>query len=144
MKTSSVGISLIKEFEGFRAVPYEDLNGNPTLGFGHKILKGEVFGALSVVEATALLERDVQRCAEDFIDRLVKCPLTQNEYDALSSFVYNIGGGAFSRSTLLLLINSDQKEKAPEEILKWCKAGGSTSNGLVRRRKKESDLFKNT
>ena len=141
MEISDTGIELIKSFEGFRATPYEDVAGKMTIGFGHLILPGEVFGALSSVEATALLIRDIAEKAEKWIDLYVKVNLTQNEYDALCSFVYNVGAGNFRSSTLLDKLNQFEKPSVPTEMLKWCKAGGATVKGLLQRRQKEADLF---
>ena len=60
MNISNNGIELIKKFEGFSAVPYKDVAGYPTIGFGHKIVAGEVFGSIGSMEATSLLMKDVQ------------------------------------------------------------------------------------
>ena len=141
MKTSENGIELIKKFEGFRATPYKDIAGYPTIGYGHLILKGEVFGAISSMEADRLLRQDVADKAEKFVNDLVKVPLTQNEFDALVSFTFNLGGMALKGSTLLKLLNAGQKEKVPGEFLKWDIAGGHPSSSLLQRRQKEAELF---
>ena len=140
MKTSQQGIDLIKKFEGFRATQYTDIAGLPTIGFGHQILPGEHFGALSSVEATALLIRDIAEKAEYFVNKFVTVELTQNEFDALVSFTYNVGGANFQKSTLLKVLNLGQKENVPKELLKWDFAGGHKSDAILQRRRKERAL----
>lgn len=140
MKISSKGLDLIKEFEGFRAVPYKDAVGLPTIGYGHLIKKGEVFGAISSVEATAILSRDVED-AENSVNKMVNVPINQHQFDALVSFTYNLGGHSLLSSTLLKKLNLKDFEGAAEEFLKWDHAGGKQLPGLTRRRKAEKELF---
>ena len=140
MNISKHGLELIKSFEGFRAVPYKDIAGYPTIGFGHKIVAGEVFGAISSLEATNLLEKDVQ-WAVTIINSAVMVLINQNEFDALCSFTYNVGAHAFATSTLLKLLNEEDFEGAAKEFLKWDRAGGKVSAGLLARRQKEKVLF---
>jgi len=140
MNISQKGIELIKSFEGFRAVPYKDIAGFLTIGFGHKIVAGEVFGAISSLEATAILHRDVQ-WAVTIINTAVEVTLTQNQFDALCSFTYNVGAHAFATSTLLKLINEDDFAGAAKEFLKWDIAGNKVSASLLARRQKEMELF---
>jgi len=140
MNISQKGIELIKSFEGFRAVPYKDIAGILTIGFGHKIVAGEVFGAISSLEATAILHRDVQ-WAVTIINTAVEVTLTQNQFDALCSFTYNVGAHAFATSTLLKLINEDDFAGAAKEFLKWDIAGNKVSASLLARRQKEMELF---
>ena len=145
MKTSSNGIALIKTFEGFRATPYKDVAGKLTIGFGHLILAGEVFGALSSVEATALLMKDVADKAEVYVNKFTTFPLTQNQFDALVSFTFNEGGENYRTSTLLKYVNSSQYEKVPAELCNWVFVhvnGKAVVNaGLLSRRQKEGELF---
>ena len=140
MNISQNGIELIKSFEGFRAVPYKDIAGFLTIGFGHKIVAGEVFGAISSLEATAILHRDVQ-WAVTIINTAVEVALNQNQFDALCSFTYNVGAHAFATSTLLKLINEEDFAGAAKEFLKWDIAGGKVSASLLARRQKEKALF---
>jgi len=140
MNISQKGIELIKSFEGFRAVPYKDIAGFLTIGFGHKIVAGEVFGAISSLEATAILHRDVQ-WAVTIINTAVEVTLAQNQFDALCSFTYNVGAHAFATSTLLKLINEDDFAGAAKEFLKWDIAGNKVSASLLARRQKEMELF---
>jgi len=90
--------------------------------------------------AEELLREDVKRF-EGYVDRLVKVPLTQGQYDALVSFVYNLGPGALERSTLLDQLNRGDYDSAAEQFGRWVFAGGKTLAGLVRRRAAERALF---
>ena len=78
---------------------------------------------------------------EQAVTRLVKVPLTQGKFDALVSFTFNLGGGALQRSTLRQKINRQDYEGAANEFLKWVRAGGAVSKGLVARRIAERNLF---
>jgi GH24 family phage-related lysozyme (muramidase) len=140
MKTSAVGIALIKQFEGFSAIPYRDVVGKMTIGFGHLIKPGEVFGAVSSIEATSLLIKDVG-FAEDCINKNVTAELDQNQFDALCSFVYNLGCANFLSSTLLKYVNLYNFELAAAEFGRWNHAGGKSIAGLTRRRAAEAALF---
>ena len=140
MKISNEGLELIKKFESFSAVPYDDIAGYPTIGFGHKIVAGEVFGSIGSMEATALLEKDCA-WAVTIINTAVSVMLEQHQFDALCSFTYNVGAHAFATSTLLKLLNEEKYGEASNEFLKWCHAGGKKSEGLLRRRRNEREYF---
>ena len=140
MNISKEGLELIKKFEGFSAVPYNDVAGYPTIGFGHKILKGELFGTIGSMEATALLEKDAQ-WAVTAINTAVEVALTQNQFDALVSFTYNVGAHAFSTSTLLKKLNEQLYGEAANEFLRWCTAGTHRNEGLFKRRQQEREYF---
>src|SRR5579864_8252343 len=90
MKISSIGLDLITRFEGFRAAPYNDAGKEPTIGFGHLIKPGEQFTTITRNQALDLLTKDVH-FAEDAVNTLVKVRLTQDQFDALTSFVFNTG-----------------------------------------------------
>jgi len=90
--------------------------------------------------AEELLREDVKRF-EGYVDRLVKVPLTQGQFDALVSFTYNLGPGALEKSTLLDQLNRGDYDSAAEQFGRWVKAGGKTLAGLVRRRAAERALF---
>ena len=79
--------------------------------------------------------------AEAVVSSLVKAPLNQNQFDALVSFAYNVGGGAFASSTLLKLINAGAFGAAAAQFTKWDLARGEVSAGLLRRRQAEQQLF---
>lgn len=145
-KISEKGISMIKEFEGFRGSAYKDAVGKPTIGFGHLIKKGEVFPSRITIEQADSLIRSDLRDSVSAVNNFVTSKLSQNQADALVSFVFNIGGDKFKRSTLLRRINSNDFGLASKEFNKWVygKFGGTMTKlgGLVQRRKKESELFK--
>lgn len=141
MKVSNNGLDLIKQFEGFSATPYKDVVGKSTIGYGHLIKKGEAFTRVSIEQATELLKEDCA-IAETCVNTNVKTNLNQNQFDALVSFVYNLGCGAFKASTLLKDLNRGEFEKASNEFHKWNHAGGRVVRGLSIRRKKEELLFK--
>ena len=139
MKISEAGLDLIKSHEGFRSDAYLCPAGVWTIGYGHT---GDVEEGQSVTEEEAeeLLLQDVA-FAEDAVNSLVEVELSQQMFDALVCFVYNVGVGAFEQSTLLRLLNQGQKEEAAEQFLRWNKAGGKELAGLTRRREAERDLF---
>lgn len=140
-KTSAQGVDFIKMFEGFSAVPYNDSAGYPTIGFGHLIKPGEVFGAVSSVQATALLARDLGT-AEWAVNAAVQGTLTQSEFDALVCFTYNLGKGSLDSSTLLKKVNSMAPiAEIQGEWLKWVNAGGVPVKGLKARRLSEVTLY---
>jgi lysozyme len=144
MQISLAGLAAIKGHEGFRSTVYLDSAGKPTIGYGHLIKPYESFTSITEQEASRLLAQDVA-AAEDTVNRLVKVPLSQNEYDALVSFVFNIGGGAFSRSTLLAQLNAGNKLAAQQQFTRWVyvTVGGQKQvvTGLANRRLAESRLF---
>lgn len=142
MRASDQAAQLIKQFEGFSAVPYEDAAGHMTIGYGHRILPDECFEAISEEEAQALLCRDMEE-AEAAVNALVEVDLDQHQFDALVSFVYNIGAGAFSRSTLLRYVNNEDFGRAAAQLDRWVYAAGERLRGLESRRKAEKSLFLN-
>lgn len=134
-------IDFIKEVEGVEYEVYKDSAGLPTIGAGHLLKKDEHFTKVDEEEVNALLFIDLNASMNSVL-RNVKVQLNQNQFDALVSLVFNIGSGAFSRSTLLVKIN----QRAPrEQIVKhwaeWNRAGGKVVQGLVNRRAKELKLY---
>ena len=142
-KISQAGINLIKKYEGFRADSYKCPAGKDTIGYGHLIRDGENYTKITEQEGEELLRTDVD-FAEKAVKRYVKVNLNQNQYDALVNFVYNLGEGNFSRSTLLKKLNASDYDGAGDEILRWNKANGKVLNGLVKRRTEERELFLKT
>lgn len=149
MKLSAEGLNLIKAFEsclkatagGFRG--YYCPANKLTIGWGHTNDHGRQFNAGSVwtqAECDAELASDMAHF-EAVVDRLVKVPLEQFQYDALASFSYNCGEGALAGSTLLKKVNAGNFVGAAAEFLKWNRGGGKVLAGLVRRRASESLLF---
>ncbi len=139
MKTSDNGLDLIKSFEGLRLEAYLDSVGVLTIGYGH-ISKVSAGDTCTEEQADEWLKSDVER-AELCIENSVKVPLTQNQFDALVSFVFNLGCFALGKSTLLRKLNAGDDMAAADEFLNWCHAGGRRIDGLVRRRKEEMELF---
>ena len=140
MKTSDDGIALIKKHEGLRLIPYDDVAGLKTIGYGHLIKHGEEFWEITEEEAEAILRKDL--CdAEQCIERAVKVALKHEQFDALVSFVFNLGCGAFMQSTILKLINRGDLDKADDQFLRWVYAGGRKVKGLENRRLAEMLMF---
>lgn len=140
MKCSDRGIELIKQFEGYASEPYDDLGNRVTWGYGHLAKTGEeVPKHISEQDATLLLCKDLE-AAEACIEGLVDVALTQAQFDALCSFVFNIGCSRFMASTLLRRINA-RDAGASDEFQKWSRVGQNWVPGLMRRRLSEAALF---
>lgn len=145
---SAAGAGFIAQFEGFRATLYDDAAGHATIGFGHLVHHGPINGSepaefkrgISRERALELLQEDAGDAAAH-ISRSVRVPLSQQQFDALVSFVFNVGGGAFADSTLLRELNAGHYDAVPAQLGRWVKAGGQTLQGLVRRREAEGVLF---
>ena len=142
MKTSEQGLALIRQCEGFSALPYICPAGKETIGYGHCLHFGEKYPPEGISRNIAenMLIQDVA-AAEQAVNTLVTAPLNQNQFDALAAFVYNIGGKAFEKSTLLRILNAGDTERAAGEFNRWVYAGGRKIEGLVRRRALEAALF---
>lgn len=144
MRISDSGIRLLKLFEGLELEAYQDIAGVWTIGYGHTGPDVRPGMRITEREAEALLRRDL-KSREDAVDRLVNIPLNQNEYDALVSFVYNVGAEAFRRSTVLRRLNRNNRFGAADALTWWNKAtiGGVLREvmGLTRRRAAERALF---
>lgn len=146
-KISDNGVKLICAFEGFVSKPYLDQVGVPTIGFGTTFYPDgrEVTmrdAPITREVASAYLKNYIDKLAIPAIERMVKVSLTQNQVDALCSFIYNVGAGALQKSTLLRKINA----KAPIAEIKaafgmWTKANGKTLKALVTRRAREAALY---
>ncbi|MDR0273876.1 MAG: lysozyme [Burkholderiaceae bacterium] len=142
---SQQGLDLIKQFEGFRAAPYLDAVGIPTIGYGATYYPG---GArvrmtdppMTEAHASLLLESMVHRFA-DAINGCVQAPLTQPQFDALVCWAYNVGIEAARHSTLVRLLNEGDCAAAADQFLRWNRAGGRELAGLTRRREAERGLF---
>lgn len=130
----------IKTAEGLRLTAYLDGGGVWTIGYGHTGADVREGLTIPLSEAERLLTRDL-RVAEGHVNDVVKVKLTQNQFDALVSFVYNVGGGAFRSSTLLKLLNAGDYEGAANQLLRWNKDNGKVVKGLTNRRHEERELF---
>ena len=145
MQISDKGIQLIKHHEGVCNKPYRDCVGLLTVGVGHLIGDGkslpESWNKLfTTEEVDALLKQDLVRF-ERGVQKLLPVPLTQNQFDALISFSFNLGLGVLQRSTLRQNILRKDFKGAAEEFLKYVRAGGKIVKGLVTRRNDEKALF---
>lgn len=140
MNIGKKGLDLIKSFEGLRLKAYLPTpNDVWTIGYGHT--KTAKKGAkITAKKAEVLLVGDVE-WVQYTIANNVKVSLTQNQYDALCSFIYNLGATNFTRSTLLKKLNRGDYEGAADELLRWNKQGKTVLRGLTRRREAERALF---
>lgn len=139
MRTSQKGIDLIKSFEGLRLNSYQDSVNVWTIGFGTTRGIGPGM-TITNDQAEQMLMKDIARF-EPEVERLVKVPLSQNQWDALLSFVYNVGSMNLGTSTLLKLLNARDYAAAAEQLPRWNKAGGRVLNGLIKRRAAERRMF---
>lgn len=139
MHISQKGLDLIKSFEGLRLSAYKCPADVWTIGYGTTagVKQGQT---ITKERADELLREDVARFEAQVL-RLVKVPLTQGQFDALTSFVYNLGAGNLGNSTLLRLLNAGDYKGAAAQFDRWNKAGGKVLAGLVRRRAAERALF---
>jgi len=138
--TSSEGVALIKKFEGCELEAYQCSADVWTLGYGHTsdVSEGDTCTA---EEAESMLAEDLQEF-EGYVNDLVHVDLTQNQFDALVAWTYNLGPTNLKDSTLLKRLNESNYEDAPHQIRRWNRAGGKVLDGLVRRREAEALLFK--
>ena len=139
MKISKKGVELIKSFESLRLTAYQDDGGVWTIGWGHT--KGVKQGdTCTLAEAEDFLQEDIADAEKAINKHNLK--LNQNQYDALVSFVFNIGESKFNRSTLLKKLKNDPNDPdIKEEFAKWKFIKKNESKGLVNRREKESNLY---
>ena len=139
MKTGSKGIDLIKHFEGCELEAYKCPAGVWTIGYGH--IKGVKEGmTITEHQAEEMLKSELHEY-EGYINNLVTVELNQNQFDAMVSWVYNLGGGNLKASTLLKVLNAGDYAGVPAQMMRWNKAGGKVLEGLTRRRQAEADLF---
>ena len=146
MKISSKGLELIKEFEGLSLKPYLDVVNIPTIGWGNTFYEDGTKVTLkdqpvTKERANELLEVVANRDFADKIFPAIKVKVTQSQFDAMVSLAYNIGTGAFLKSTLLKKVNAGDFAGAGEEFLRWNKALGKEVLGLTKRREREKQLF---
>lgn len=136
---SKRGLQFIRRWEELRLVAYPDPVGVWTVGYGHT---ETVFAGMKITErqAESLLRTDLFR-VEKAIRDLVEVPLSQGEYDALCSFIFNVGVNAFAGSTLLKKLNGLDYQAAADQLLRWVHAKGQKLKGLENRRRDERLLF---
>jgi len=145
-KIDQRGIDLIKQFEGFSNKPYLDSVGIATIGYGFtyypsgkRVLMTDK--AISEAEAVKILS-EVIKPYEYAVNAMTRDDISQNQFNALVSFAYNLGIEALRKSTLLKKVNKNPTDKSIEaEFGKWVNAGGKKLKGLIARRKKESEHY---
>jgi lysozyme len=140
MKASEYIKNLIKTFEGYHSTPYICPGGKLTIGYGHTLEKDHGYVEISKIVAEEIFKKDIKKC-EDAVNTRTTVNLNQNQFDALVSFVYNIGIKAFANSTLLLKLNKEDYQGAAKEFNRWIFSKGKQLEGLKERRLKETDLF---
>ena len=154
MRINRDGLKFIEKWEGMVLYVYMDIAGHKTIGIGHllnrqEVTTGTIFIAGKFIDysngitedqAYSLLGQDA-RWAENVVNDLVKVHLTQNQFNALVSFTFNLGTQAFKESTLLKQVNKENFEDIPHQLNRWVYADGVRSQGLVNRRKAEGELF---
>lgn len=139
MNVSQKGIDLIKEFEGCKLYAYRDSVGIPTIGYGHT--KGVRMGmSITKAQAETFLKDDLKP-----VERVLNAMginYTQNQFDALVSWIYNLGSGNFRSSTMYrkILAKADEVE-ITDQLVKWHNAGGRPLLGLKRRRVAEANMY---
>lgn len=139
MTISQKGIDLIKGFEGCKLFAYRDSVGVPTIGYGH--IKDVKMGmSITQKQAEEFLKSDIKP-----IERLLNgmgINYTQNQFDALTSWIFNLGAGNFNKSTMKKRIVSGAHDtEITDEMIRWTRAGGRVLSGLVRRRADEANTF---
>jgi lysozyme len=151
MQTSANGLKIIKNFEGLSLSAYRDVAGVWTIGYGstryhdgRSVKPGDVLA--SQLQADALLKNTLGEY-EQAVNHDVKVALSQNQFDALVSFTYNLGTGALKSSTMLVKLNEGNYQEAAGHFLAWDKitdpktGAKITCETLVERRQQESRLF---
>ena len=145
MELSSTGLDFIADIEGFSATAYNDPPGSGkwSIGYGHQIKPGDGLSVNSVVDrdrARELLRQDTL-IAEQAVARNIRVALTQQQHDALVSFVFNIGETQFTNGTVPAKINAGNFNAAARTMMQYINAGGRVNLALVARRKQESEAF---
>lgn len=137
---SDIGIKLIKYFEGYSSTKYVCVGGYSTIGYGHKLKQSESYEVVDILQAENILNQDLIEVCRG-INSMTYPKLLQNQYDAIVSFVFNLGLGAYQRSTLRAKINREEHDLIPHELKKWVYVGAKKSRGLIKRRYIESLIY---
>ncbi|MEI6707441.1 MAG: lysozyme [Methylococcales bacterium] len=154
MQMSINGRKLLEQWEGVRLIVYKDSANLPTIAVGHLLtsserssgkinINGEIVeytNGLTTEQADALLAQDLKP-AETTVSNGVKVKLNQNQFDALVSFTFNVGGGAFNGSTLLKVLNQGEYDQVPSQLISCDKSAGQVVPGLQNRRNYEIKLW---
>ena len=145
-KLSQKGLELIKQFEGLSLTPYVCAGGINTIGYGSTYYpNGQKIKltdpAITQIVAESFLKHSLSTY-EKAVDSFCRDDISQNQFDALVSFAYNLGTGALQKSTLIKKVNANPKDLTiKDEFLKWNKANGRVLAGLTRRRQAEANLY---
>jgi len=139
-RINAEGLAHIKRWEGLRLSAYKDVVGIWTIGYGSTGTHVKPGMKITEAQAEKLLRDDLDRF-EKSVERSVKVPLTDNQFAALVSFAFNVGTGAFERSTLLKKLNAGDYDAVPGQLMRWVNAGGKKVQGLVNRRAAEGGLW---
>jgi len=139
MQISNKGLDLIKFYEGLELEAYKCAAGVLTIGYGwtHDVKEGDT---ITEERAEELLREGIVQY-ENAVNDLVNVPLEQHQFDALVSWVYNLGKANLAASTLLKKVNAQEFDEVPEQIKRWNKAGGKVLEGLTKRRESEAKLW---
>ena len=154
MNISENGKKLLAQWEGFDRQVYDDVAGLPTIGVGHLLTRDELSSGkiriagqvvryhdgLTEQQVYDLLDQDLDRF-ERAVNEAVTVPLEQHQFDALVSFSFNVGVGAFKDSTLLKRLNAGDYAEVPNQLRRWVRSGGKKVQGLVNRREHEIKLW---
>lgn len=154
MKVDDNGILLLALWERVEPHVYRDFGGLPTIGIGHKLTLSERRSGVIIIagrrvpyaqgltggQIDALLQQDLLP-AEQAVMNMVFVGLTQNQFNALVSFVFNVGIGAFQHSTLLTVLNQREYDQVPVQMRRWIYDDGVQVEGLKNRREKEIELW---
>ncbi len=151
MKYTESLLVFVEAWEGFKPFPSPDLIGKAgtrDIGYGHVIKPGEHFTFIDQLTAETILRNDLDAVAVG-VNKLVKVPLAQHEFDALCSFAYNLGldidedeiPEGLGDSTLLKHVNAAMMDRAALQFTLWVYSGGKKRKGLVRRRVAEQAMF---
>lgn len=158
MNFTKRGIKFIKEVEGCENRVYRCVAGKWTIGVGHVISDMEkkaqtIFlknGPTIFMKNNTITDEEVDQLLEYDLGRFITCikqkvkvPLQDYQFEALVSFAFNVGEGAFTNSTLLKVLNQGQYNQVPKQLERWNKANGKVVQGLVNRREKEIQLWNN-
>lgn len=146
LRASQTAIDLIKRHEGLRLEAYNDRPDKPeegtwTIGWGHTKGVAEYPHKITVTTAEKLLAEDIADFEDELHSLLPPFKPTQAQFDALMSFIFNVGAGAFGGSTLRRLLRAGKPREAAAQFIKWVYDGDDVLPGLITRRQVERDLF---
>ena len=140
MHTSDKGFELIKKFEGCELEAYQCAAGVWTIGYGHTkdVQEGDKWAE---EKAEFMLWRELEDEYEHYVNSLVTVPINQCQFDALTSWTYNLGPNNLKKSSMLRVLNEGKYDEVPAQMKRWNKAKGKVLAGLTRRREAEALMF---